>query len=115
MPFKAGNNLNPKGTKVKPKEQRVSTWILRELERLQKIDDSTMEGYEASISKAQKIAQQMVDRALKDDDDSLAYIKEVLDRTEGKPKQFNEVSGPDGDPISILLYKPEKSPDPDDN
>ncbi len=92
MVFKEGKSGNPEGTKTKPKEGRVSTWLLKELDKQAKLDENTKEGYESMVTNAQLLAEKIVKRALSDDDQSLAYIKEVLDRTEGKPKQSTDIT-----------------------
>ena len=54
---------------------RVTTWVEREL----------TESYDELMTKAQKMATILVDKAIKEED--LSFIREVIDRTEGKPQQ----------------------------
>lgn len=76
------------------KTQRLSTWIDRELSRSMPAPDDTVQSYEDIVSKRQALAEKLVDTALKTRDDSirLAYIKEIADRTEGRPQQSVDVT-----------------------
>lgn len=86
MPFEKGKVSNPKGGVVK--EMRISTWIEKVLDETDE-DLSTRLGYERALTKREILARKMVKVALDNDKEGTAldYIKEVLDRTEGKAKQ----------------------------
>lgn len=64
------------------KETSISYWY-------NKLGNMSNEEYEKFIPKNafQKIALLRIERAMRDDNDSLAETKEITDRTEGKPKQ----------------------------
>ena len=99
--FKKGKSGNPKG---RPSAGMSLTQLMKE--HLEKIPEGSKISYkEAFISK-------VFARAYEGND---TYVKLVWNYVEGMPKQALEHSGPDGQPVSILIYKPEKSPDPDDD
>lgn len=82
------------------KTQRLSTWIDKQLDKPAPTD---LKGYEEGMTLRQLLAAQVVDTAVttKDPNMKLAYVKEIADRTEGKPVQALEHSGADGGPIEV--------------
>lgn len=110
MPFAKGNNANPNGAPVK--EERLSTWIERELDRpaFDLREAKTMKEYEAAMTKRQRLARKIVDKTLSSDaiGDVLAGANFIANRTEGAPKQEIDHKS-DGEKIqSVLFVKPEK-------
>jgi hypothetical protein len=91
-PFQPGQSGNPKG---RPKSKTISE-ALREL--LEK------EGNEGKLL-VDQIAEILLEKAKFGD---LSAIKEVADRTEGKPRQQHQHSGPDGAAIPISIITPVK-------
>lgn len=87
MPFKPGNSDNLNGAPIK--ELRPSEWVKKELKALTSLDINTKAGYEESISHVEHIAKTLVKGAstISDPKIRLEYIKEVIDRVEGKPSQ----------------------------
>lgn len=57
-----------------------------------------IEGEEGKPKKLERIADALVEAAL---DKDMAAIREIGDRLDGKPKQTQEVSGPDGGDIPV--------------
>jgi hypothetical protein len=104
MPFQPGQSGNPGGSR--PKELRVTTWIIKELDKLRKI-----EGYDEGVTYAQLLAEKIVLKAMSADLDSLHYIKEVLDRVEGKPIQGTDVTS-NGETVTMHIFVPEKYQEP---
>lgn len=79
--FKKGNTAALGNDKT----LRISTWIERELEEFYK--DPT-DKYGAAMTASRLIAKKVVRQAITMPGDvALPYIREVLDRTEGKPQQ----------------------------
>ena len=74
---------------------RITTWIDQELDRFIDEEDATVLGYDNTIANRRAIARRLVKMALQAKDTNLAMqaIREVMDRTEGKPKQSTELSG----------------------
>lgn len=105
--FKPGNQVALGSDKT----QRVSTWIEKELEELLSDTDATVLGYEKNLQKKRAIAKKLISMALqaKDNGLSMAAIKEVLDRTEGKAAQSLKLSGDAENPLNVLFVKPEKN------
>lgn len=98
--FKSGN----KAAEGNDKTQRMSTYIEAALEKtLGELDLGTMEGYETSMKIKEVLATKFIRRTLKAKDDSVfdKLMNSLMDRTEGKPKQATEISGPDGGPIEL--------------
>lgn len=79
--FVKGHDVKSPGAPVK--EWRVSTWIEKEL---------SVEDYNAKVTNAQLIAKNLVAKAKANDPDALAHMKEVMDRTEGKPQQNTDIT-----------------------
>lgn len=107
-PFKPGQSGNPKG---RPKRRAISEAYRKLLEH---VND---EGETIAL----KLAQQVIADAL---DGDLAAIREVTDRTEGKPKQEQEIKGSIGVTAKVTIYLPDNGrndaspssePDPDDD
>lgn len=87
--FAKGNNMNPLGAPVK--EMRLTTWIEKELDSVlgkQKEAELGPE-YQSEVTRRQAIARKLVNMALHKGNDmtSMAAIKEIADRTEGKAMQ----------------------------
>lgn len=100
MPFKKGQSGNPNGAPVK--EMRISTWLEKELGEIVP-ETLSLEAYEAEVSIRQHLAKLMVLRAISPGDKALEYIREILDRTEGKSTQKAEVTGDGGGALTIKL------------
>lgn len=90
--FEKGHSVKSPGAPVK--EMRLSTWIEKELDnqlgRLHSAElDLGMQEYTEEVSRRQAIAKRLVNMALHKSDHQLALqaIKEIADRTEGKPQQ----------------------------
>lgn len=64
------------------KDTSISYWYRQFLA----MNDEEFDGFEAT-TKVQQIAKARIERALRDDSNSLAETKEITDRTEGKPRQ----------------------------
>lgn len=97
-PWKKGECGNPKG---RPKGTSVTSRIKRILDE-----------NEGQVSEA--LAKAMVKAALKGDH---KFVKEILDRVEGKVTDNVELGGTDGSPIVINLTRgvdPRKADDADD-
>ena len=88
-PFQPGQSGNPGG---RPKKLPLSDAIREELERCGK----------SGVTNDRAIAQQLIEMAL---DGNLEAMREIADRTEGKPRQRIEASGPDGGPVAFELPK----------
>lgn len=103
MAVKAKTNAKPRGKSFTAgnaaavghgapvKEMRISTWIEKELDAVlgtQKEKELGHE-YQAEVSRRQALARKLVNMALHKSNEmtSMAAIREVLDRTEGKPQQ----------------------------
>ena len=87
--FQKGQSGNPAG---RPQGFLVSNALTAKLkEAVSKSDKRT---------NAEAIADVLVTAAL---DGDVGAIKEIIDRTEGRPKQVNEVTGTDGAPILINI------------
>lgn len=71
------------------KTLRVSTWIERELN----------EPYDELMSKSKKMATILVDEAIAKKD--LNFMREVMDRTEGKPQQKTDITS-GGEKLQVL-------------
>jgi hypothetical protein len=85
----------PKGNQIakgNDKTTKLSTFIEKALER---VIPNSLEEYNEIRTYRQQLAEKLVDTAILSDkpDVALAYIKEIADRTEGKPKQSTELSG----------------------
>lgn len=102
MPFQKGNKL----AEGNDKTLNIKTWLNKELHTT---DPETLDEYGKAVDKVQKLAKFMVKNALSTSDKKLAleYIKEILDRVEGKPKQSTEITGKDGGPIEFANYSDE--------
>lgn len=90
--FKPGNHASP----GRPKGRSVSA-VLREM-----LESGTFRGKALSEGRtiADMFAEVMVAAALRGD---VRFVKEVLDRAEGKPTEKVEVSGPDGRAVAVEL------------
>ena len=86
-PFQPGQSGNPGG---RPKKLPITDAIREELER----------EVTGGLSLAHAIARKLVRLALEGDMDA---IREIADRTEGKPRQRIEQSGPGGGPMQFEL------------
>lgn len=85
----------PKGAQIakgNDKTLRFTTFIEKALER---VIPNSLEEYNEIRTYRQQLAEKLVDTAITSDEPgmALAYIKEIADRTEGKPKQSTELSG----------------------
>ncbi len=87
-PFPKGVSGNPGG---RPKKLPVTDVILRKLDQKCTQD-------KAGRTWAELIVVALLGRAVKGD---VKAIAELIDRAEGKAKQRNELSGPDGGPIDM--------------
>lgn len=77
-------------------EHRLSTWIEKALLELQE-----EKGYENKVTKAQILGSKIVARAMKEGDDFMTVVKEIADRTEGKPQQkVDHTSG--GEKLQVI-------------
>lgn len=78
-----------------PKEMRLSTWIDKALD---KELPNTVPGWEEGMTVRKQIAKLLVDGVILTNNPTvrLDYLKEILDRTEGKAKQVTVVENPDG-------------------
>lgn len=85
-PFQPGQSGNPNG---RPKKLPLTDVIREKLEAMKA---------DGKVSNAEAIADKLIEMAL---GGSLEAMKELADRAEGKPKQRNELSGPDGGPIPL--------------
>lgn len=97
--FPPGKSPNPNGAPIK--ENRLSTWIDKELDRQMTPD---MKGYIKGVTVRQAIARGLIKGALAGVDERirLDYIKEIADRTEGKATQ--KLAGdPDGVPLTVSV------------
>lgn len=67
---------------------------------LGRVIPQSVEEYDEIRTYRMGIAEKLVDTAYHSKDDSvvLAYIKEIADRTEGKPKQYSDITS-GGEPI----------------
>jgi len=101
---------NPKGAPIK--ELRLSTLIDKALNEMASIDVSTREGYEQIVSFRQVLAKKLVRQAVENEQD-LPYIKEILDRTEGKAPQTTDITS-NGETLGMVIYKPQQLTDPDE-
>ena len=101
---------NPKGAPIK--EMRLSTLIDKALNEMASVDVSTREGYEQIVSFRQVLAKKLVRQAVENKDD-LPYIKEILDRTEGKAPQTTDITS-NGETLGMVIYKPQQLTDPDE-
>lgn len=88
-PWPKGTSGNPGG---RPKSVTLSDAYAKELGS--ELDDGT--------TKAEAVARRMVAKAMRG---NLAAASEISDRTEGKPTQRNEHSGPDGGAIEIKSFQ----------
>jgi hypothetical protein len=88
-PWKPGQSGNPGG---RPRKRLID----RELEELLSDSDSSL---------ANAIARALLVRARKGD---LKAIQLVVERTEGRPRQAVEVSGPDGNRIALEFMSDEQ-------
>jgi hypothetical protein len=86
-PFQPGQSGNPGG---RPKKMPITDAIREELEQ---------EGAQGT-SNARAIARKLVKLARAGNMDA---IREIADRTEGKPRQRIEQSGPEGGPVQLQL------------
>jgi len=85
----------PKGARIakaNDKTLRFTTFIEKALER---VIPNSLEEYNEIRTYRQQLAEKLVDTAITSDEPgmALAYIKEIADRTEGKPKQSTELTG----------------------
>lgn len=95
-PFQPGQSGNPGG---RPKKSPVSD-ALRKMLELDQLPGRALPSWNV----AEKAAYQLLKQALRTGKDfRLAPLVEVLDRVEGKARQRNEVSGPDGGPMAFEL------------
>lgn len=97
VPFKPGQSGNPKG---RPVAELTFGHVLR----TKLISEYTSEEYEQAVAYIDAITDHMAKIASDKSTDPqvrLAYIKEIADRTEGKPKQQTELTGKDGGPIEV--------------
>lgn len=106
-PFEQGHNIKSPGAPVK--EMRLSTWLEKELDEVlgkQKEAELGHE-YQAEVSRRQAIARKLVNMALHKSDQmiSMAAIREIADRTEGRPAQALKLSGDSDNPISLVISK----------
>jgi len=86
-PWQPGQSGNPAG---RPKHRVISEDIAEVLD----------EEVSSGLTKGHKIAQKLVAMAMAG---NMAAIKEILDRTEGRPKQAIEHNGIDGSAILLSL------------
>lgn len=93
MPFKKGQSGNPTG---RPKRETTLSFIL---EQLADIKDVDFKG--EKIARKQALAEAIWQKAIVDKD--FQAIKYIYDRCDGTPVQMSEISGRDGDPVSILV------------
>lgn len=85
--FKPGQSGNPGG---RPKEKRLTEALRR------KLAEPTADGR----LYAEALAECLISLAL---DGDISAIREIADRTDGKPTQAMELSGPDGGGIPSVL------------
>lgn len=88
-PWKPGESGNPGG---RPRKRLID----RELEEMLSSEDSSL---------AKAIAKALVNRARRGD---LKAIQLVAERTEGRPRQAMEVSGPDGERLALEFMTDEQ-------
>lgn len=84
-PWKPGQSGNPNGRPVN--ENSITYWLKQELARANG----------GGRTNAQNIAKKMIVKAKSGELDAM---KEIADRTEGKPKQRTEVTGENGGPVN---------------
>jgi len=99
-PMKPGETLNPNG---RPKGSRSMKTILREaLELLVEVPNNEMIkqwSEEKKLPIREVLVLKEIANALRDKEKSKQRIWEYM---EGKPVQANEISGPEGNPVSII-------------
>jgi hypothetical protein len=96
MPFRKGQSGNLNGAPVK--EHRLSYAIQKEL------SGSRMGDYNKKIAVVQLLAKKLVDGAFSDDPKlALEYIREIMNRTEGRPRQSADLTT-NGDSIASPIF-----------
>jgi hypothetical protein len=85
--YKKGVSGNPKGAPAK--ELRLSHVIEKKMREIR-----NYEGYDEAVERVNFLAEKMITIAENTNDPAvlLSYIKEIADRTEGKPKQTSDVT-----------------------
>lgn len=92
--FAPGNNANPTGKGgfgTNPQNRSNGKWkkensISYQYNRLLAMTEEEYNAFKP-VTNAEKIAKRRIERAIRDDDESLKETKEITDRTEGRAKQ----------------------------
>jgi hypothetical protein len=106
MPKRATSTSFKKGNTAalgNDKTLRLSTWIEKALD---KPVPSTLKGYEEGMTYREYLANEILNGAVvaPDPKTKLDYLKEIMDRTEGKPSQnINQDITSGGEKISFSL------------
>ena len=94
MQFQAGQSGNPKG---RPRKGKALSEVLRRF--LAEQEDERPR----NVILAERLWE-LTDKAV-DPDTRLAAIKYIYDRTDGKPVESTQVSGPGGAPIGLQVFR----------